>query len=65
MISSRSRLLGRIGERSGLAIGGRLIAPVGPDGRQELTRFTRTEKGFDRDLLGAVSFVPLLPGIVR
>ena len=48
-----------------LAIGGRLIAPVGPEGRQDLVRYTRTEKGLDRDVLGAVSFVPLLPGIIR
>ncbi len=48
-----------------LEIGGRLIAPVGPDGRQELMRFTRGEDRIERELLGAVSFVPLLSGLQR
>ncbi len=46
-----------------LSVGGRLIAPVGPEGRQDLIRFTKTEKGIERVSLGAVSFVPLLPGL--
>jgi protein-L-isoaspartate(D-aspartate) O-methyltransferase len=45
-----------------LAVGGRLIIPVGPPGRQELTRITRTAQGLERENLGAVSFVPLLEG---
>ena len=54
-----------------LAVGGRLIAPVGPDGRQELLCFTKKLDGakgeisFDKKSLGAVSFVPLLPGLQR
>jgi protein-L-isoaspartate(D-aspartate) O-methyltransferase len=48
-----------------LAMGGRLIAPVGPDGRQELMRFTRGENRVHREALGAVSFVPLLSGLQR
>lgn len=48
-----------------LAIGGRLIAPVGAEGRQDLLRFTRSEKGLARESLGSVSFVPLLPGLQR
>jgi protein-L-isoaspartate(D-aspartate) O-methyltransferase len=48
-----------------LALGGRLIAPVGPDGRQELVRHTRSEAGIERVSLGAVSFVPLLSGLQR
>jgi protein-L-isoaspartate(D-aspartate) O-methyltransferase len=48
-----------------LAMGGRLIAPVGPDGRQELIRYTKTETRVQRDCLGAVSFVPLLSGLQR
>jgi protein-L-isoaspartate(D-aspartate) O-methyltransferase len=48
-----------------LGLGGRLIAPVGPEGRQELIRYTKTEKGLVRDSLGAVSFVPLLSGLQR
>jgi len=45
-----------------LAVGGRLIIPVGPSGRQDLVRITRSETGFDREVLCAVSFVPLLEG---
>lgn len=50
-----------------LAIGGRLIIPVGPlagsGGRaQTLLRFTRTAEGYQQDILDAVSFVPLVPG---
>jgi len=45
-----------------LAIGGCLIIPVGPSGRQDLVRITRDENGFERETLCAVSFVPLLEG---
>lgn len=45
-----------------LAMGGRLIIPVGPPGRQELIRITRTRSGFERENLCAVSFVPLVEG---
>jgi protein-L-isoaspartate(D-aspartate) O-methyltransferase len=45
-----------------LALGGRLIAPVGAEGSQQLVRLTRREQGIDRRLLGAVAFVPLLGG---
>jgi protein-L-isoaspartate(D-aspartate) O-methyltransferase len=45
-----------------LATGGRLIIPVGPAGRQDLVRITRTDAGFERENLCAVSFVPLLEG---
>ncbi len=48
-----------------LGIGGRLIAPVGPDGRQELIRYTKGEGRVVRESLGAVSFVPLLSGLQR
>lgn len=48
-----------------LAVGGRLIAPVGPDGAQELIRYTKTETGIARECLGLVSFVPLLSGLQR
>lgn len=48
-----------------LNVGGRLIAPVGPDGRQELVRFTKGEVRVHRESLGAVSFVPLLSGLQR
>ena len=46
-----------------LAVGGRLIAPVGPEGRQELYRYTKTESRMERESLGLVSFVPLLSGL--
>jgi protein-L-isoaspartate(D-aspartate) O-methyltransferase len=46
-------------------VGGRLIAPVGPDGRQELMRYTKTENRLHKQSLGAVSFVPLLSGLQR
>ena len=48
-----------------LVVGGRLIAPVGPDGRQELMRYTKTENRLHKQSLGAVSFVPLLSGLQR
>jgi len=45
-----------------LAVGGRLIVPIGPEGQQELIRFTRREQKIDRQSLGGVAFVPLLGG---
>jgi len=48
-----------------LVVGGRLIAPVGPDGRQELMRYTKTETRLQKQSLGAVSFIPLLSGLQR
>ena len=48
-----------------LAVGGRLIAPVGTEGRQQLMRYTRREHRILQESLGAVSFVPLLPGLLR
>ena len=45
-----------------LGIGGRLIAPIGPKGMQELVAITRTEAGFQKNILHQVSFVPLLGG---
>jgi protein-L-isoaspartate(D-aspartate) O-methyltransferase len=47
-----------------LAVGGRLVMPVGGEGRQELRRITRREQGYDEEKLGAVSFVPLQSGMV-
>ena len=45
-----------------LAIGGRLVVPVGPNGHQSLRLIERTSKGMKtRDLCG-VTFVPLLTG---
>jgi protein-L-isoaspartate(D-aspartate) O-methyltransferase len=46
-----------------LAVGGRLIVPVGPEGQQQLLRITRRETGVHRESLGPVAFVPLLGGM--
>jgi len=46
-----------------LRIGGRLIVPVGPEGEQELVRFTRREQRLERESLGSVAFVPLVGGM--
>jgi protein-L-isoaspartate(D-aspartate) O-methyltransferase len=51
-----------------LGSGGRLIIPVGPDGRQELLRITRrvdSKRGEDfvTEKLGLVAFVPLVQGL--
>jgi protein-L-isoaspartate(D-aspartate) O-methyltransferase len=43
--------------------GGRLIAPIGPDGRQELVRITRKGDELQTEKLGIVSFVPLVKGL--
>jgi erythromycin esterase-like protein len=44
-----------------LAVGGRLVMPVGPPRLQELVRVTRvSEEQFTREDLGAVTFVPLV-----
>jgi protein-L-isoaspartate(D-aspartate) O-methyltransferase len=48
-----------------LVVGGRLIAPVGAEGRQELLRYTKTENRLQKQSLGAVSFVPLVSGLQR
>jgi protein-L-isoaspartate(D-aspartate) O-methyltransferase len=46
-----------------LAMGGRLVVPVGPEGEQKLMRLTRREQGVERRVLGSVSFVPMLGGV--
>ena len=46
-----------------LALGGRLIVPAGPEGKQQLLRITRLEEGLEQKVLGAVSFVPLVGGV--
>jgi protein-L-isoaspartate(D-aspartate) O-methyltransferase len=45
-----------------LAIGGKLIMPVGSEGEQQLARFTRRPGRIERSSLGPVAFVPLLGG---
>ncbi len=46
-----------------LAIGGRLVAPVGQPGRQELLLLERRALGFEARSLGPAHFVPLLEGV--
>jgi len=43
--------------------GGRLVAPIGPEGSQELLRLTRRGEQYMRERLGFVSFVPLVGGV--
>jgi len=43
--------------------GGRLVAPIGPEGSQELLRLTRRGGQYMRERLGFVSFVPLVGGV--
>jgi protein-L-isoaspartate(D-aspartate) O-methyltransferase len=45
-----------------LELGGRLVIPVGGQGAQRLLRLTRTDDGFDEEMLAHVSFVPLVKG---
>ena len=46
-----------------LAVGGRLIIPVGRAGHQQMCLYTRDEQGISETLLERVSFVPLLEGL--
>ena len=43
-------------------VGPRRPHPIGPEGEQQLVRFTRKEQKIDRQVLGPVAFVPLLGG---
>lgn len=47
-----------------LQIGGRLVMPVGQSGDQQLVLITRTETGFEKEILNQVSFVPMLGGTI-
>jgi len=46
-----------------LAMGGRLVMPVGPRGVQDLVLLKRTPEGIERQVLDKVSFVPMLDGM--
>lgn len=46
-----------------LAPDGRLIAPVGRQGVQDLRVYRRTEEGVEFESIGAVSFVPFISGV--
>ncbi|TPQ25217.1 protein-L-isoaspartate(D-aspartate) O-methyltransferase [Methylomonas koyamae] len=48
-----------------LAVGGVLVIPVGLEGMQELHRITRTEHGFEDEVIERVTFVPFLSGVNR
>lgn len=45
-----------------LSNGGRMVVPVGPQGRQDLIMITREEDEFVKERLGPASFVPMLSG---
>ena len=47
-----------------LADGGRMIIPVGPAGRQELTLIERKGTVYERSVIDHVAFVPLLGGVL-
>ncbi|MBU0500473.1 MAG: protein-L-isoaspartate(D-aspartate) O-methyltransferase [Gammaproteobacteria bacterium] len=46
-----------------LEIGGRMVLPVGDRDMQVLVRVTRTEEGYEKEMLERVVFVPLLGGV--
>ncbi|MFP6682472.1 MAG: protein-L-isoaspartate(D-aspartate) O-methyltransferase [Gammaproteobacteria bacterium] len=46
-----------------LAIGGRLVIPVGQPGSQKLMLVTKTVSGLDEQILELVSFVPMVGGL--
>jgi len=47
-----------------LAVGGRMVIPVGPGGSQDLLLITRRDaERYDQEVLGKVIFVPLLGGL--
>lgn len=48
-----------------LAVGGRLVIPVGTDGRQELQLIERTAAGMQSQVLKYVRFVPMIGGVVE
>lgn len=47
-----------------LAVGGRLVAPLGEKDHQELWLIERRAFGYERHFLCAVSFVPMLAGVL-
>ncbi len=48
---------------SQLAPGGCMVLPVGRQNQQVLVRVTRTESGYEHDMIEPVIFVPLLAGV--
>lgn len=47
-----------------LAVGGRLLLPVG-SAEQQLIEVTRTEEGYAERVIESVKFVPMLPGLQK
>lgn len=47
-----------------IRVGGVVVAPLGPSGAQTLVRMKREEQGWVSEQLGAVSFVPLVRGVL-
>jgi protein-L-isoaspartate(D-aspartate) O-methyltransferase len=47
-----------------LAVGGRLLLPVG-GAEQQLIEVTRTEEGYAERVIESVKFVPMLPGLQK
>ena len=47
---------------SQLKVGGRLLMPVGPDGKQMLHLLIREEDGITKKIIEPVNFVPMLSG---
>jgi protein-L-isoaspartate(D-aspartate) O-methyltransferase len=45
-----------------MAIGGIMIVPVGGRYEQQLIKVTRTDSGYEQEVLEAVVFVPFLAG---
>lgn len=48
-----------------LAVGGVMVLPVGSQTGQQLHRITRTEQGFEDEVIEPVMFVPFLSGVSR
>ena len=46
-----------------MAVGGRMVLPVGSGRRQSLVRIFRTPSGYESEELESVSFVPLVGGV--
>ena len=49
---------------SQLRLGGRMVLPIGDSKLQALVRVTKTEDGYEREVLEQVSFVPMLSGVL-
>ncbi len=46
-----------------LRVGGRMVLPIGDNSLQALVRVTKTEDGYDSEVLEQVAFVPMLSGV--